>query len=698
MGKPKVDDRNGSHELDPFTRPMHTVTSKIGSATITFYPDEDDMTRTAAKVMGQGMIERHGDRPERPIDSPAFTVRAQGGGSNPAGLVWHDTEDDMDFVSNQGDGERYSRPDDHPAPTISSGTRSARWSRPNGDLDEIEDDMDKTTIRFAGAGATAQYTARQRPRNDNEPAHTVTAKRTATWLVEGAENGYEYLGDDGSKSLVTMLRRDEGRGVALVLVESGSLPAGAKITIPLRKLTARTARVLNLDPAKPATTVAADPRLSSRSHHFHGEQNSTSTLVTVAEAALLQTYPTHLTKGPLMDITALDLFAGHGWGVACQWLGIDEKGVEINENAVKTRTANDMTTIYRDVWDGLEGAQEVPEHDLEIASPPCQTFSMAGGGAGRRALDEVVGLIDAKAYRDVAALRAFGERHDPRTSLVLTPLAYAYQHLPRFIVLEQVPPVLPVWERVAVELESWGYSTWTGVLNAEQYGVPQTRRRAILIAKRDPDIDGPATPPKITHSRYYSRTPDKLDPGVLPWVSMAEALGWGMTERLALTVMVGNESGGGNDPMALGGSGSRKTMREAYEGERWAGHAPSFVSNDRQANSAKRGATEPAPTITAGHDSGNRVWVSTQSTDGTDRRTRRDQSQPATTILANSGRVKIESDSTTAAPVTLDDVAQLQTYPREFVWPGTKTASFLEIGNAVPPLLARVVLEAVLGL
>ena len=35
MGTPKVDGRNGSHELDPFTRPAHTVTTKAGEWTVT---------------------------------------------------------------------------------------------------------------------------------------------------------------------------------------------------------------------------------------------------------------------------------------------------------------------------------------------------------------------------------------------------------------------------------------------------------------------------------------------------------------------------------------------------------------------------------------------------------------------------------------------------------------------------------------
>lgn len=257
----------------------------------------------------------------------------------------------------------------------------------------------------------------------------------------------------------------------------------------------------------------------------------------------------------------LDLFAGTGWGVACKWLGIEEMGVEIMPEAVATRTANGMETIFGDVWDGLEGRAEVPSYDGLIASPPCQTYSMAGRGAGREALDEVVLAVNDHLYKDPAQLREFGEKHDPRTALVLTPLAYIWRDKPSFVVLEQVPTVQPVWEAYAVIMREWGYSVETAVLNAEQYGVPQTRRRSILVAR----LDGPVSLPAPTHSRYYPRDPKKLDAGVLPWVSMAEALGW--------------KAGG------------------------------EFTQNNKLAHQAVRAMDQPAPTVTAGHDSGNRGFL-----------------------------------------------------------------------------------------
>ena len=83
--------------------------------------------------------------------------------------------------------------------------------------------------------------------------------------------------------------------------------------------------------------------------------------------------------------------------------------------------------------------------------------------------------------------------------------------------------MLPLWQVYAAELRKMGYSAWCGKLNSADYGVPQTRERAILIASRVRRVSCP--PP--TH--YDPRKGDQLFGE--RWVSMAAALGWGATAR-----------------------------------------------------------------------------------------------------------------------------------------------------------------------
>ena len=76
-------------------------------------------------------------------------------------------------------------------------------------------------------------------------------------------------------------------------------------------------------------------------------------------------------------------------------------------------------------------------------------------------------------------------------SLVIEPARFIEAGHPEWTALEQVPSVLPLWEVYADELRKHGYSVWCGKLNAADYGVPQTRERAILIASRVRQV-GPA--------------------------------------------------------------------------------------------------------------------------------------------------------------------------------------------------------------
>lgn len=435
-------------------------------------------------------------------------------------------------------------------------------------------------------------------------------------------------------------------------------------------------------------------------------------------------------------IKALDLFAGTGWGAACKRLGIKEMGVEIMPEAIATREANGMETIYRDVWDGLKLTAEqfrakYGSFGLVIGSPPCQTFSLAGKGAGRAALDEVLEAIELHAYKDVDALLSFGELHDMRTALVLTPLAYIWRDMPKLVALEQVPTVLPVWEACAEVMREWGYEVKVEVLNAEQYGVPQTRKRAILVARRG----GPVDLPTPTHSRYYSRTPDKLDIGVKKWVSMAEALGWGGDE----THWTGNNKLAHQSVRPLTAPAATITAGHDSGNRGFIDSAGNFTvaTVDEvaviQSYPAGRGLTDrPSPTITGGgtetggaepiakfHEryTGAPGWVGATGRLTTDEaaalqtypawlrsnysdpltqsgRGERSTGEPAPTLTSKALGNKWDGDRN----MTGDEAASLQTFESPFVFCGAKGKQFLQIGNAVPPLLAEHILAALIGI
>lgn len=196
----------------------------------------------------------------------------------------------------------------------------------------------------------------------------------------------------------------------------------------------------------------------------------------------------------------MELFAGPG-GVSegLKQLGLDSYGIDISKDACATARAAGHQRYWADV------AAQDPRHFGPITgligTPPCQGLSATGPRKG---------LVDIKAMTaELADVRNVGDVHeilrwwaprvsDPRSLLILEPLRWALATRPEWIMLEQVPSALPVWQAISWALAGLDYSTAVGCLKFEQFGLPQTRRRAVLLAHRSKDVRLP-TP---THHSY----------------------------------------------------------------------------------------------------------------------------------------------------------------------------------------------------
>ncbi len=249
-------------------------------------------------------------------------------------------------------------------------------------------------------------------------------------------------------------------------------------------------------------------------------------------------------------VQIVDLFAGPGGlDVAAETLAVATVGVEWDAAACTTRRAAGLVTVEGDVRH--YGPLSFPEADVLAGGPPCQTFSVAGQGAGRKALDNVLEFAErmvAREDRDVIR-KDLSNLDDERTGLVLEPLRWALEAIDRenpyrAIVLEQVPTVLPLWEAYVEILREEGYSAVCGILRTEEYGVPQTRRRAVLIARLGNEE---VSLPSRTHHPYRKGVPrQRVENGLNPWRTMADVL-----DRDQPFFVISNYGTGG-DPKARG--------------------------------------------------------------------------------------------------------------------------------------------------
>ncbi|MFX3675753.1 MAG: DNA cytosine methyltransferase [bacterium] len=333
------------------------------------------------------------------------------------------------------------------------------------------------------------------------------------------------------------------------------------------------------------------------------------------------------------EFNFIDVFAGAG-GLSCgmEMAGMTcVLGIDADKHAMRTFAHNhkkaevfcgDVTKLTKAELKRLTGGKKI--HAV-VGGPPCQGFSTVG----------------------------LGNPDDIRNTLFRQFVRIVKETKPDFVVVENVTGMLAKKNEQTLKailkcFKQMGYPMDVRVLSAHEYGVPEMRRRTILIGNR---IGADVVFPTVTHSDSKKKKP----------VTVAEAL-------KDIADKKGKTHNHDLDSARLPSKIDEKRLERIPQG-----HGIRYERDE------KKFLTKA---LSLGVD-----WKNLR--EGRFRQTkyfRLDGNKPSPTIMTHRHSYYHPTET---RYLTQREAARLQSFPNNFVFFGPLSAQWRQIGNAVPPLLGK---------
>lgn len=324
-------------------------------------------------------------------------------------------------------------------------------------------------------------------------------------------------------------------------------------------------------------------------------------------------------------------------------------GQDLEMTCVETMRANGHNVLEGDIREiepqrvlDLAGL-DIGEPFLICGGPPCQPFSTAGKRLGI---------------------------NDPRGSLFMDYIRMIDYIRPRFFIMENVKGIMsaplkhvPIVERnkneaeqqfgtvlevILSEFDKLGYKTVYGVLDAVNYGVPQFRERFVLVGSRDyEDIFLPIP----THFQMHQKAEYR-------WQTVGEAI-QDIEEENGECAVLSQERAHYLEMIPEGGNW--KNLPEEIK--------PIAMGGAYKSGGGKAGFYR-----------------------------RLSYSQPAPTVVTSPvQKATMMCHPRANRPLSVHEYARIQQFPEEWVFVGTTSAKYKQIGNAVPVGLAEAIGRAIVA-
>jgi DNA (cytosine-5)-methyltransferase 1 len=296
--------------------------------------------------------------------------------------------------------------------------------------------------------------------------------------------------------------------------------------------------------------------------------------------------------------------------------------------------------------------------DMIIGGPPCQAYSHIGRASDRRKM-----------------------KRDPRKFLYEHYVEFIKAFKPKMFVFENVPGLLSAGKGSYLAdmrrlMKKAGYKTDYRLLNAADFGVPQNRKRVILIGWRE-DSGLEAYPEFKTVERTYT-VADFLSG--LPKLKAGQ--GNERTLRKGGSALLRRLDIESKDTPFILDHAARPQSQRDLEIYKIAVRKKNLGGNLRYPDLPKN--LKSYKNETSFLDRFKVVDASALA------------SHTVIAHIAKDGHYYIHPDIKQNRALTVREAARLQTFPDNFIFEGTRSSKYRQIGNAVPPMLSKVIADELL--
>lgn len=342
-------------------------------------------------------------------------------------------------------------------------------------------------------------------------------------------------------------------------------------------------------------------------------------------------------------LNAIDLFSGAGgFLVALEQSGFNTLlTCEIDKDACNTHRLNfpdiplyegDVRGLSGEILKSYVGDNEV---DLLVGGPPCQGFSIFG-------------------KRRFVNTRGYDPRSDERNKLVYEYIRIVEEIKPKFFIMENVKGFVSLdgglfVEEVVKEFKKSGYNNLKfGVFRASDYGVPQHRERMIMIGTR---LDVNFKLPSITHSEEETLFTQKYT-----------------TVGDAIMDLVDAEDINNHVPLNHKKVVSER-MKYIREGEKLrVEDVPEYLLIPTRKDMQHKKISNFSHVYRRLH-----------------------RQKPSITLVPGHNAFPVHP--TLNRTLTVREAARIQTFPDTHIFTGNRQKQCIQVGNAIPPLMAKVFID-----